>query len=37
MLKTVSPGTFEHIYDVFPIKKFTEGGRVFGNYSVGGF
>ena len=28
---TVSQGTFEHIYDVCPIKKFSGGGRVIGN------
>ena len=25
---TVSQGTFEHIYDFGPIKKFSSGGRV---------
>ena len=36
-LETVSQGTFEHIYDICPIKKFSGGGRVIGNNSVGGF
>ena len=30
-LETVSQGTFEHIYDVCPIKKFSGGGRVVGH------
>ena len=28
---TISPGAFEHIYDVCPIKKFNGGRRVIGN------
>ena len=30
-LETVSKGTFKHIYDVCPIKKFGGGGIVIGN------
>ena len=30
-LETVSQGTFEHIYNVFPIKRFSGRGRVIGN------
>ena len=30
-LETVSQETFEHVYDVCPIKKFNGGGRVIGN------
>ena len=34
---TVSQGTFEHKYDVCPIKKFSGGRRVIGNNKVGGY
>ena len=30
-LETVSQGTFEHIYDVGPIKNFSRGGCVIRN------
>ena len=29
--ETVSQRRFEHINDVYPIKKFSGGGRVIGN------
>ena len=34
---TVSQETFERIYNICPIKKFSGGGRVIGNDKVGGF
>ena len=30
-LETISLGTFEHIYDIFPFKKFSGEGRIIGN------
>ena len=35
-METVSQGTFEYIYDVCPIKKFS-GGGVIGNNLIGRF
>ena len=34
---TVSQGTFEHLYDVCPIKKFSGGRKVIGNNQGRGF
>ena len=34
---TVSQGTFEHIYNVGPVKKFSRGGSVIRNNYVEAF
>ena len=36
-LETISQGIFEHIEDIYPIKKFSGWGRVIANNQIGSF